>query len=80
MIFRKNIVSDCCSAPILEDSIFCNNCGEPCRGIKECETCGGTGKVDILDERRVNSTTISPPYKTIICPDCDGEGFCEVEL
>lgn len=77
---RRDIVSSCCGAPIYDDDDICSDCGEHCSGIQDCELCGGTGNVDIVDYDRVTGKTISPPYKTIKCPECNGEGFNEIDL
>ena len=46
---EKNIVSDCCGEPIIEDTDFCSFCREHC-GEEEiiCETCKGEGTIQIL--------------------------------
>ncbi len=69
MLDRGRIVGHCdiCESQMYEDSAFCPECNEvPCYLI--CETCWGTG--ELVDNLRINPTTIDVPYKT--CPDCNG--------
>lgn len=75
---QKDCISDCCSAPVDEENI-CMKCNDKCNLIKECPECLGEGKVDVIDERRVHWDTITPPYKTIDCPKCMGNGFIIIE-
>ncbi len=42
---------------------------------KRCETCEGTGKVEVLDHSRINSTTIDPPTKEVDCEACHARGI-----
>jgi DnaJ-class molecular chaperone len=69
--------SNCCGAPVYDDTDICSECKEHCSVIYTCPECFGNGKVDILDQSRINSQTISPPYKTVVCENCNGEGYIE---
>ena len=44
-----------------------------------CPQCDGIGKIDILDQSKINPTTISPPYKSVTCESCNGIGYIEDE-
>lgn len=77
---KYETLSNCCGAPIEDDTDICTDCHEHCGGGKVCELCDGTGKIDILDREKINSQTISPPEKTIPCIECCGTGVIEVEL
>ena len=79
IIFSKDRLSNCCGAPVSYDSDICSDCKEHCAIEKTCNTCDGTGVVDIVDEDRITSKTIDVPYKKITCPDCDGEGLVEID-
>lgn len=39
---------------------------------RECETCGGDG--------RVLASYYRPSYETHRCPDCDGDGVVDLEI
>ncbi|MFH1643216.1 MAG: molecular chaperone DnaJ [Patescibacteria group bacterium] len=58
---------------ILEKGVVCNRCSgngaEPGTKIKECFSCRGVGYV-----RQVKKTILGSYTKTIICPECQGEG------
>ena len=58
---------------ILEKGVVCNRCGgdgaEPGTNIKECFSCRGTGHV-----KQVRKTILGSYTKTVICPECKGEG------
>lgn len=34
-------ISNCCSAPVYDETDICMECKEHCEVIKECEACGG---------------------------------------
>jgi len=59
---------------VLEKMITCPRCngvgGEPGTKVKECFSCRGTGKV-----QRVRRTILGTFTETVICPECDGEGY-----
>jgi len=74
---RKNATSNCCGAPVYDDSDICSDCGEHCGLITECPKCEGRGRYDVIDDYLVNSRTISPPYKEVECDLCSGEGTVE---
>lgn len=71
------LFSDCCHKDWQKGS--CSGCNCKAEPIAVCPDCEGTGKVDVIDYLRVNSTTISPPYITIECSLCSGSGFVSVE-
>lgn len=77
---QNNFWSACCGASIYPDSDICSSCGERCTAEGYCSNCEGTGKIDVVDQSRVTSRTISPPYITIDCEDCEGEGVVVVEI
>ena len=58
---------------ILHKNIVCSRCSgtgaEPGTKIKECFSCGGTGKV-----QQIKKTIIGSYTKHIVCPECGGEG------
>jgi len=58
---------------ILEKGVTCNRCdgngAEPGTKIKECFSCRGTGYV-----KQVRKTILGSYTKTVICPECKGEG------
>jgi len=70
-------ISDCCGAKVELDSDICSDCGEHCGVLELCEVCNGEGTVDVLDTSKSMEMRINPPIKTIVCPQCDGEGYIE---
>ena len=58
---------------VLYKNIVCSRCSgagaEPGTKIKECFSCGGTGKV-----QQIKKTIIGSYTKYIVCPECRGEG------
>ncbi len=58
---------------VLYKNIVCSRCSgtgaEPGTKIKECFSCGGTGKV-----QQIKKTIIGSYTEYIICPECGGEG------
>ncbi len=74
------LISNCCEAEDRVDILtginyseleICPKCQEHCEfRDSECPDCGGSGNV--LDTYKINSRTISPPYKP--CPKCGGAG------
>lgn len=77
---QNRIWSVCCSAPIYPDTDICSGCGEHCAADTFCTDCEGTGEQEILDQSKINCRTISPPYKTVKCETCKGEGIVEAEI
>lgn len=73
-------LSGCCGAVVYPDSDICSSCKEHCTIEETCSECGGTGKIDVLDNSKSMEMRIDPPIKTITCPDCGGEGFVEIDL
>jgi len=45
----------------------------------DCEACGGEGGHAVLDYSRINTATIDPPYRDVVCEECEGEGVVEIE-
>lgn len=73
---RKEILSHCCGASIMEDSDICTKCKEHCQG--QCPDCED-GFVDVIDESRLfGREVIDVPYKKDICSTCNGTG--EIDL
>jgi RecJ-like exonuclease len=70
--------SNCCGATVYEDTDICSDCKEHCAIMDACEDCDGTGEVDEIDQSKVNSQTITPPYHKVKCLNCDGTGEVEV--
>jgi len=77
---RTKTMSHCCGAPIMDDSDICTECKEHCEGEEVCPECNGSGRVDEIDESRINSHTIDIPYKKVSCEKCKGEGTLIVEI
>lgn len=71
------IVSECCKTKIRNG--FCTKCGNATAEMILCHECLGEGKVDVIDYNRVHGRTITPPYKTVICDNCNGEGYVYVD-
>jgi len=45
----------------------------------DCSYCGGEGGWVVIDQGRVNTATIDPPYRDVVCPECEGDGQIEIE-
>ena len=70
-----DLYSNCCKAKVIDDSDLCSKCGEHCELMEVCPECKGDGLIMVLDHDKVNSRTISPPYKEIECDICGGIGY-----
>ena len=46
---------------------------------KRCPLCNGQGEVDEIDQSRVTSQTIDPPYHKVTCNECEGVGYLTEE-
>ena len=66
--------SNCCGAPVYDDSDICTECKEHCSVEIVCPDCDGTGEMDARDESKINSTTIIEPFHKVKCEKCGGEG------
>ena len=70
--------SDCCGAPVYDDSDICSDCKEHCTVLEPCETCKGTGQVKIVLAEHWGIQK-SDTIEFTACPDCE-EGYREVDL
>lgn|GEM_PF-4995548 len=64
----------------LDVSIFNEEDTPPIRITLEwiiCPKCKGMKRYDVLDTHAINSQTITPPYKSVECDLCNGEGEIE---
>ncbi|MCK5018385.1 MAG: hypothetical protein KAS32_15105 [Candidatus Peribacteraceae bacterium] len=68
---NEEITSNCCNAPIYDDSDICSRCRDHCGGQKECSNCDSAGKLLIW----LGKNPVDEP-----CWKCNGEGYIEVEL
>ena len=73
-IYASN-TSDCCGAPVYDDSDICSDCKEHCTVIAECEKCDGKGE---YDEEIKSTRDLRFPYKRVKCEECNGEGWVEL--
>jgi len=59
---------------VIEKIITCSRCngvgGEPGTKVKECFSCGGTGRV-----QRIRKTMLGTFTEMAVCPECQGEGY-----
>ena len=76
---QKDAWSNCCGADVYDDSDICSDCKEHCGVMTRCPECED-GYREVMDTDNINSRTITPPYKTVICEFCEGEGEIEVGL
>lgn len=73
--------SNCCDAPVYDDSDICSACGEHCEVWETCTECDGKGFTLVMDMDKVTSRTTSyPDDKPVVCKICDGEGEIVVEI
>ena len=75
---QAGVTSNCCGAPVYDDSDICTDCKEHCGLVITCPDCEGEGEREVLDQSKIHIRTVTPPYKTVECENCNGEG--EVEL
>jgi DnaJ-class molecular chaperone len=80
MVVRKETWSNCCGAPVYDDSDICSDCKEHCGLETYCPDCDGTGKIDVMIKESFASQRINPHFEKQKCETCNGEGYIEVEL
>lgn len=72
-------VSNCCGAPVYDNTDICTECGEHCEvsDLIDCTDCNGTGLMAEVIKESFASPRIDPRYKKVKCRLCDGTGTIE---
>ena len=82
-VYIQEGVSNCCGAPVYDDSDICTACKEHCGVMISCPECDGTGEREVIDtetKNRVRDWTETPSSIIVPCPECNGEGEIEVGI
>ena len=67
--------SNCCHAPIYDDSDICTDCKEHCAAEIPCDACNGDGF--FLERIRTGLPPTGLTWVKIDCEECAGNGWIE---